>query len=150
MARVLIPLPRTDFDPTEAAVADYRRLQNSPEFKNPLRWDDVDHATFDVLLLSGGHASGVRDYLESPGLRSITERFFATDRPVGAICHGTVLVARSTCDSGRSVLHGRRTTGLTRSMELLAWRLTRRRLGAYYPRRPPKLPHPWPPQTPPP
>jgi len=30
------------------------------------------------------------------------------------------------------VLHGRRTTGLTRQLEMLAWRLTRHRLGDYY------------------
>ena len=34
--------------------------------------------------------------------------------------------------AGRSVLYDRRTTGLTKDLELLAWRLTRRRLGDYY------------------
>jgi protease I len=180
MARILVPLPHADFDPTEAAVpwrilvdighevrfatpdgripcadprmvegsglgwlapllransgavADYRRLQNSPEFRDPLRWDDVDDRSFDALLLPGGHAPGMREYLESIELQAITGRFFATNRPVGAICHGTVLAARSPGAAGRSVLFGRRTTGLTRSMEMLAWRLTRRRLGNYY------------------
>ena len=53
-------------------------------------------------------------------------------KPVAAICHGTVLAARARGKDGRSVLHGRRTTGLTRQLEMLAWRITRHRLGDYY------------------
>jgi len=77
----------------------------------------------------------MREYLESPLLQSAVADFFERDRPVAAICHGTVLAARSRVargGAGRSVLHGRRTTGLTRQLEMLAWRLTRRRLGDYY------------------
>ena len=54
-------------------------------------------------------------------------------RPLGAICHGVILAARSTPpDSDRSVLHGRQTTALTRSQELSAWMMTRLWLGDYY------------------
>jgi protease I len=76
-----------------------------------------------------------REYLESALLQSAVATFFERDLPVAAICRGTVLAARSRVtrghDTGRSVLYGRRTTGLTRQLELLAWRLTRHRLGDY-------------------
>jgi hypothetical protein len=53
--------------------------------------------------------------------------------PVGAICHGVVLLARAIDPAtGRSVLYGRRTTALTKSLELSGWQLTRLRLGDYY------------------
>ena len=44
-----------------------------------------------------------------------------------------MLAARSRfARAGRSVLRGRRTTGLTRQLEMPAWRLTRHRLGDDY------------------
>jgi protease I len=78
----------------------------------------------------------MREYLESPLLQRAVAAFFERELPVAAICHGTVLAARSPATggpgAGRSVLYGRRTTGLTRQLEMLAWRLTRHRLGDYY------------------
>jgi tetratricopeptide (TPR) repeat protein len=44
-------------------------------------------------------------------------------------CHGVLLAARSSLHSGKSVLYGKKTTALTKRMELIAWRLTR--LGTY-------------------
>ena len=118
------------------AVADHDRMASSPEFNAPLAWaaidGEVDAGRFDALLLPGGHAPGMREYLESSVLQAAVARFFAQDKPVAAICHGTVLAARARAADGRSVLHGRRTTGLTRQLEMLAWRLTRHRLGDYY------------------
>jgi protease I len=90
-----------------------------------------DHS-YDALLLPGGHAKGVMPYLESTLLHSTVREFFARGKPVGAICHGVVLAARSIAASGKSVLHGRKTTALLRSQELLAWNLTRLYLGDYY------------------
>ena len=57
---------------------------------------------------------------------------FLARKSVGAICHGVVLAARSKAASGRSVLHGRKTTALLQRQELLAWNLTRGWLGDYY------------------
>ena len=48
-------------------------------------------------------------------------------KPVGAICHGVLAAARSIDPtSGRSVLHGRRTTALTWQLERTAWMIARR------------------------
>ena len=59
--------------------------------------------------------------------------FWATGRPVGAICHGVLVLAR-TLDpaTGRSVLHDRRTTCLPKYMERAAYWLTGWNLGRYY------------------
>ena len=129
---LLAPLLRAQ----AGAVDDHDRMARSPEFNAPIAWDDIaadcDEGRFDALLLPGGHAPGMREYLEAPLLQATVARFFAEDRPVAAICHGAVLAARSRRADGRSVLFGRRTTGLTRQLEMLAWRLTRHRLGDYY------------------
>ncbi len=175
MAKVLLPIPERDFDPTEVAVswkvltslghdvvfttpdgcvgqADnlmmtgrglplagrvlranaearraYAELLGDPAFVAPPRWDDIDAKEFDGLLLPGGHrARGMRAYLESPVVQQLVVEFFATDTPVGAVCHGVLAAARSIDPStGRSVLHGRRTTALTWSLERTAWRIGR-------------------------
>jgi putative intracellular protease/amidase len=179
MARVLMPLPAVDFDPTEVAVswqqlsrdghdvifatpdgraaapddimihgrgldpwgwipglnrltligrmlrADARgraamtALADDPAFATPLRWNDARAADFDALLLPGGHrARGMRAYLESPALQALVVAFFATDKPVAAICHGVLLAARSIDPAtGKSVLYGRKTTALTWALE---------------------------------
>jgi len=118
------------------AVADHDRMAASTAYHSPIAWAGIagglDERRFDALLLPGGHAPGMREYLESALLQSAVAWFFERDLPVAAICHGTVLAARSRVRSGDSVLHGRRTTGLTRQLEMLAWRLTRHRLGDYY------------------
>ncbi|MBL8538484.1 MAG: DJ-1/PfpI family protein [Hyphomonadaceae bacterium] len=180
MAKVLMPLPARDFDPTETAIpwriltqaghevvfatpagepgaaddimvsgqgldpwgfapgfktvalvgrilganADarsaYRAMAASPAFGAPLRWAALDVGAFDGLLLPGGHrARGMRAFLESATLQALVVAFFQSARPVGAICHGVVLAARSIDPrTGRSVLFGRKTTALT-------WRLER-------------------------
>lgn len=186
MTRILIPLPRRDFDPSEVAVSWYTLRGDGHEvvfatpdgqiaqadelmlsgagldpwgwlpgldrirvaglllranreariahaamlrdtaFRAPLRWDALDAAAFDGLLLPGGHcARGMREYLESPLLQKLVATFFADHKPVAAICHGVLLAARSRGNDGRSVLYGRRTTALTWALERAAWSLTR-------------------------
>ena len=186
MARVLIPLPRRDFDPSEVALSwrilhedghdvvfatpdgqiaradelmltgiglvpwgllpGQKRLRliglllranrearlahaamlHDAAFRAPLRWDALDATAFDGLLLPGGHrARGMCEYLQSPLLQQLTAAFFAADKPVAAICHGVLLAARSRRADGKSVLHGRRTTALTWTLERKAWATAR-------------------------
>lgn len=111
----------------------YRAMAASPAFATPQAYADVDPAQFQALLIPGGHAAGMRSMLESQDARRICAHFFTADKPVAAVCHGVLLPAR-TIDpaTGRSVLHGRRTTALPATMELSAWAMTAAWLGRYY------------------
>lgn len=179
--RVLIPLPMSDFDPTEcavpwryldraghkvtfatptggAAVADpfmmtgsglgmmggvlradqngreaYEELENSHAFCNPIRYPDIDCSEFDALVLPGGHAKGVREYLESREIQNVVVEFFARGAPVGAISQGVLLAARSgDPTNNKSVLHGRKTTALRKDQEMTSFQVTRLFLNDYY------------------
>ena len=110
----------------------YEDMRHSREFQHPIPYQDIRGTQVDALLLPGGHAPGMRPYLESAWLQLLIAEMFEQRRPVGAICHGALLVARSRNPTGRSVLHGSTTTGLTRSMELCGWALTRLNVGDYY------------------
>ena len=114
------------------AIGYYRELEAAPEFAAPRRWRDVDPADFAGLFLPGGHASGMVQYLGSEELQRWIARFWRTNRPVAAICHGVLPLARAKDETGRSVLYGRRTTCLPKYMERSAYLLTFWKLGRYY------------------
>ena len=87
---------------------------------------------FSAMILPGGHAAGIKPYLEDRVLQAFVAEFFENknehgcEKPVAAICHGVVLAARSISKAtGRSVLYGKKTTALTWQQEKAAWSLTR-------------------------
>jgi len=111
----------------------YYEMTAAAEFAAPAAWDELDPAGFDGLLLPGGHAPGMRQYLGSPVLAEQVGRFWQLGRPVGAICHGVLVLARTPdVTTGRSVLAARRTTCLPKYMERSAFLITAWRLGRYY------------------
>lgn len=111
----------------------YGELTGAPEFRATVSWAGLDPAAFDGWLLPGGHAPGMRQYLGATVLQQQVARFWALGRPVGAICHGVLVLARTRDPAtGRSVLADRRTTCLPKYMERSAWLATAWRLGRYY------------------
>jgi protease I len=115
------------------AVDACTEMESSQSFCHPLKYNDICAECFDAIILPGGHDKRVKAYLESEILQSIIVDFFTAQKPVGAICHGVVLVARSIDPkSNRSVIHDYKTTALLNTQELLAYNLTRLWLKDYY------------------
>jgi putative intracellular protease/amidase len=111
----------------------YEQLVQAPEFQAPIPWGDIDPDAFDGLLLPGGHAPGMRQYLASTALQEKVIAYWQLGRPVGAICHGVIVLARATDPAtGRSVIANKRTTCLPKFMERGAFYATAWRLGRYY------------------
>ncbi|MEQ1701099.1 MAG: type 1 glutamine amidotransferase domain-containing protein, partial [Ilumatobacteraceae bacterium] len=110
----------------------YAEMIASDEYLHPIAWADIDPSSFEGLLLPGGHAPGMRQYLGSGVLQSKVAEFWALDRPVGAICHGVLVLARSADIDGCRLLFGRRTTCLPKYMERSAFFLTAWLRGRYY------------------
>ncbi|MEZ2444942.1 type 1 glutamine amidotransferase domain-containing protein [Chitinophaga sp. RCC_12] len=117
----------------EDAVMAYHRMSNSESFCTPLKYTQIRAEHYDALLLPGGHDKKMKAYLESSLLQEVVAHFFTTQKPVGAICHGVVLAARSKDPrTGLSVLHSYKTTALLASQERMAYHLTRWWLKDYY------------------
>ena len=115
------------------AKAAYEEMKVSPELAARVPWDSIDPDTFDGMLLPGGHAPGMRQYLGAASLQEKASAFFRSGRPVGAICHGVLVLARAKDpQTGQSVLHGRRTTSLLKYQELAGYYSTFWKLGNYY------------------
>lgn len=111
----------------------YRELEGAAAFERPIAWSAIDPSAFDALVLPGGHAPGMKQYLAGELLQAKVSAFIKTKRPVGAICHGVLVLARTLDpDTGKSVLHGRRTTCLPKYMERIAYWITAWKLGRYY------------------
>jgi putative intracellular protease/amidase len=111
----------------------YQRMTEAPEYLAPITWEAIVPADFDGLLLPGGHAPGMRQYLAGAALHAKVAAYWALDRPVGAICHGVVVLARTIDQAtGRSVITGKRTTCLPKYMERGAYFATAWRRGRYY------------------
>ncbi|MCU1773619.1 MULTISPECIES: type 1 glutamine amidotransferase domain-containing protein [unclassified Pseudomonas] len=118
----------------KADLDSYAQMIDSAAFLQPLAYADVDPSQFDGLLIPGGHAKGMRSLLESGQARQIALQFFKAQKPVAAVCHGVLLLARTLDpDTGRSVLFGRKVTALlATTMELPAWLMTCAWLGRYF------------------
>lgn len=111
----------------------YAAMIETEAFRQPLRWADVQPADFDGLLLPGGHAGGMRQYLGSDALQRFVAQSWLLNRPVGAICHGVLVLARARHpETGRPLLASMRTTCLPRHMERAAFLATAWRRGRYY------------------
>jgi protease I len=124
---VLAPFLRADANGRAA----YNMMARDSAFQQPLAYERIRVSDFDGVLLPGGHAKGMRPYLDSAILQSAVATFFERHKPVAAICHGVLVAARGRAN-GKSALYGRKTTGLTKNMELTAWALTCLYLGDYY------------------
>lgn len=111
----------------------YRELEGTRAFERPIAWSDIDPSAVDALILPGGHAPGMKQYLASDLLQSKVAAFAKTGKPFAAMCHGVLVLARATDpDTGKSPLFGRRTTCLPKYMEKTAYWLTAWKLGRYY------------------
>lgn len=115
------------------AKAYYRELEKDAAFQTPIRWDAIVPDAYDGLLLAGGHAPGMKQYLDGAALHAKVTDYWALGRPVAAICHGVVVLARSkNKGTGKSVIATRRTTCLPKYMERAAFLTTCWKLGRYY------------------
>jgi putative intracellular protease/amidase len=115
------------------AIAFYREMETSKEFLNPITYDEINVDHYDLLHLPGGHAEGVKQYLESKTLQEKVVAFFKQNKIIGSICHGGVVLARSIDpDTGKAIVHHRKMTALTKILERAAYWITAWKLGDYY------------------
>jgi putative intracellular protease/amidase len=111
----------------------YRELEQAKEFQKPIEWSDIDPQAFGALVLPGGHAPGMKQYLGSELLQQKVAAFWALGRPVAAICHGVLVLARARDPkTGKSPLAESKTTCLPKYMERMAFLSTAMVLGRYY------------------
>jgi putative intracellular protease/amidase len=114
------------------ALAAYNVMLQDPRYARPMTWADAAAWDADGVVFPGGHAAGVKPYLESRAVQKIALEAHRRGAVIGAICHGVLVLARTTDPhTGRSLLDGKTVTALTKSLErsalwLTFWRVGRR------------------------
>jgi putative intracellular protease/amidase len=115
------------------AIAFYKELEQTEKFHHPIKYSDIIVEQYDLLVLPGGHAQGIKQYLESKTLQEKVLQFFELNKLIGSICHGCIVLARTINPSTRkSVVHNKKLTGLTKFLERIAYYITFWKLGKYY------------------
>ena len=110
----------------------WAEISESEEFQNVISYEDINPDAYNALHLNGGHAPGMREYCGSELLQSKVAKMVERGIPIGAICHGTLLLARSKGEDGKSVISSRNVTSLPYFMEKAAVTLTSLKLGSRY------------------
>jgi putative intracellular protease/amidase len=106
------------------ARAAYQQMTQNQAYQHPISYADIDPDRYTALLLPGGDAPRMRQYLESAELQSKVIKFWQQDKLIGAICHGILVLAR-TIDpqTGHSVLYGHKVTALPKSLDRFGYLL---------------------------
>lgn len=115
------------------AIEYYRELERSEEFLHPIAYAEINPAEFDLLHLPGGHAKGMKQYLENKMLQDKVVEFFRLEKLIGGVCHGCIVLVRSIdSETGKSVIFDKNMTALTKILERTAYFITAWKLGDYY------------------
>lgn len=123
--RLLMGFVRGPLGAGPMGLRDYRKMTEAPEYRQPIRYADINVDEYDGLLLTGGHAPGMKQFLESKVLQGKVAQFFKQGKSVGAICHGLLVLARALDpETGKSVLYEYKTTSLTKLLEQIGYAST--------------------------
>lgn len=124
------PLPGL-LSASEEIQAAYRQMTQDPAYRRPIPYAEVDPAGYEALVLPGGDGPGMAQYLDNSVLRGKVLGFWRDHKLIGAICHGTLVAARTVDPkTGHSILYGHKVTALPkwldRTVHLLdSWLLKR-------------------------
>ena len=112
--------------------AAYQELIASNALNETVTYEQAAAGDYDALMLPGGHDKSVKPYLESKLIQEIAARYIGDEKPVAAICHGVLVLARAKREDGSPVLQGRKVTSLINRLENTGYQLTRLWMGDYY------------------
>ncbi|KAM0542743.1 hypothetical protein ACHAPJ_012676 [Fusarium lateritium] len=122
-----------------AIVKQCKDMFNSEEARHPLSWTAPGFSLddYNLVLFPGGHDKGVRQIIDSKEVHKLMLDYFPktkkpSNKAVGAICHGVMVLSSARGDDGKSVIHDCITTTLPDLFESSIFWTTRAFLGDYY------------------
>ncbi|HKS11671.1 MAG TPA: type 1 glutamine amidotransferase domain-containing protein [Pseudomonas sp.] len=77
---------------------------------------EVDPYDFDAVFYPGGHGP-LWDLAEDKDSITLLEAFYASNKPIAAVCHAPGVLKNVTAPDGHPVVKGKRVTGFTNSEE---------------------------------
>nr|WP_314872421.1 type 1 glutamine amidotransferase domain-containing protein [uncultured Pseudomonas sp.] len=83
---------------------------------NTLPLGEIDPYHFDAVFYPGGHGP-LWDLAEDLDSKTLIEAFYASNKPVAAVCHAPGVLKNVNAADGSPVVQGKRVTGFTNSEE---------------------------------
>jgi putative intracellular protease/amidase len=110
--------PKSD-DPDAQTEATQRFKADSAanrELSSTARLDSLSASDFDAVFYPGGHGP-LWDLVDNPVSIKLIEDFWASNKPVSAVCHAPIALVNAKDNSGAHIVKGREVTGFTNSEE---------------------------------
>jgi putative intracellular protease/amidase len=110
--------PKSD-DPDAQTEATHRFKADSAansELASTARLDSLSASNFDAVFYPGGHGP-LWDLVDNPASIKLIEDFWASNKPVSAVCHAPIALVNAKDNSGELIVKGRDVTGFTNSEE---------------------------------
>jgi putative intracellular protease/amidase len=110
--------PKSD-DPDAQTEATHRFKADSAansELASTARLDSLSASNFDAVFYPGGHGP-LWDLVDNPASIKLIEDFWASNKPVSAVCHAPIALVNAKDKSGELIVKGRDVTGFTNSEE---------------------------------
>jgi putative intracellular protease/amidase len=106
-------------------LATYHQMTHDKAYQHPITYAEINPTEYARIILPGGHAPGMTQYLDCSVLQSKVLDFWKQGKVIGAISHGVMILAR-TIDpaSWKSILDGHKVTALMKSLERTGYFMT--------------------------
>jgi putative intracellular protease/amidase len=99
---------------------DTRRFDNDTEAKqvlaNTVKLADVSASDFDAVFYPGGHGP-LWDLREDASSIALIQQFYASNKPVAAVCHAPAVLLNVKGSDGEFLVSGKKVTGFTNGEE---------------------------------
>ncbi|PNP83743.1 hypothetical protein FNYG_02960 [Fusarium nygamai] len=122
-----------------AVVKQYHTMVESDEARHPSSWTAPGFSLdeYNLVLFPGGHDKAVRQIIDSKEVHKLILDYFPktkkpSNKAVGAICHGVMVLSSVKGSDGKSMIHECTTTTLPGLFESSVYWATRAFLGDYY------------------
>ncbi len=79
----------------------------------------INAADYDAVFFAGGHGT-MADFTSDVSVKSMVENFYATGKPLSAVCHGPACFVNATKKNGEPLIKGHRFTCFTDEEEIRA------------------------------
>lgn len=107
-------------DAPDAQTDDTRRFRSDPaaqkRLANTLKLESVHAEDFDAVFYPGSHGP-LWDLASDTHSIDLIEKFWASGKPVAAVCHAPGVLRNVKTPSGEALVKGKRVTGFTNSEE---------------------------------
>jgi putative intracellular protease/amidase len=110
--------PKSDADDAQTEATKRFKGDSAAQkaLANTLPLGEIDPYNFDAVFYPGGHGP-LWDLAEDKDSKTLLESFYASNKPIAAVCHAPGVFKHVKAPDGTPVVQGKKVTGFTNSEE---------------------------------